>query len=48
VASALDAGTAAVTVAGVVAGLAYIAGHLELGRRVFRDKRLQVHHPTPD
>ncbi|MGO4596725.1 hypothetical protein [Terrabacter sp. 2RAF25] len=48
VASAVEASTPIVAVAGVVTGLAYVAGHLAVGRRVFRGKPLNAHHPTPD
>lgn len=47
VASAVDASTPIVTVAGVLAGLAYVAGHLAVGRRVFKGKPLNARYPTP-
>jgi hypothetical protein len=46
--SAVDASTGVVVLVGVLAGLAYVAGHLEISRRVFRGKPLEVHFPSPD
>jgi hypothetical protein len=48
VASALDAGPAVVAVVGVLAGTAYVLGHLEIGRRIFGGKPLQPHFPSPE
>lgn len=48
VASAVDASTAVVGVVGVLAGVVYVAGHLSVGRRVFKGKPLHPRFPTPD
>jgi hypothetical protein len=48
VASAVDASTGTVAVVGVLAGLAYVLAHLEIARRVFRDKPFDVRFPTPE
>lgn len=48
VASAVGASTTAVAVTGVVVGLVYALGHMEIGRRVFADPNLDVRFPHPD
>jgi hypothetical protein len=47
VASAFGAGSGATSLAGVLAGLAYLGTQLEIGRRTFSDQRLDPHFPTP-
>jgi hypothetical protein len=47
VASAVDAGSAVVVVAGVLAGLAYLVAHMGIARRVFSGKPLDPHFPSP-
>ena len=48
VAGAVGAGTPAVVVTGVVVGLGYVMGHLEIGRRVFAAPNVDVRFPHPD
>ena len=47
VASAVEASTTVVSVVGVAAALVYIAGHLAVGRHVFKGKPLNPRFPSP-